>query len=234
MRLDKFLCDHTQLTRSLATKAIRSSRVTVNYSKAKSGSIKVLPDTDTIQLDNQTIQIEAPHRYYMMNKPKGVVCANDDAEHPLVFDLMQNELNVQKFHTVGRLDKDTTGLLLITDDGQWSHFITSPRHHQPKTYRTKLAEPLVKDAEEKIKQGIVLKDDIKPTLPGELKRITDVEILLTINEGRYHQVKRMMAALGNRVIELHRESIGNVTLDVKLAEGEYRQLTQTEVDALKK
>ena len=233
MRLDKFLCDNTELSRSMATKAIRSGRVFVNQTKAKSGSLKIQVDKDVIVLDGEPIEPQAAFRYFMMNKPKGVVCANDDAEHPLVFDLLESAHQLKGIHTVGRLDKDTTGLLLMTNDGQWSHFITSPKHHQAKTYRVWLAEPLCASAESQVEQGILLKDDTKPTLPGKLQRITDTEVLLTINEGRYHQVKRMMAAMGNRVIDLHREQIGSLLLDQSLKLGDYRELTTAEIASLK-
>lgn len=234
MRLDKYICDNTSLTRSLATKAIKSGRIKVNHKKAKSGSDKIQPDCDSVFFDGQVIQPQPHNRYYMMHKPEGVVCANSDGAHALVFDLMSQELNADKLHTVGRLDKDTTGLLLITDDGQWSHQITSPKHHQQKVYRAWLAEPLIKHAEQQVKQGILLKDELKPTLPAQLERISDTQVLLTINEGRYHQVKRMFAAMGNRVVKLHRHSIGGVTLDAQLAPGEYRMLSDDEVQALSK
>jgi len=234
MRLDKFLCDNTELSRSMTTKVIRSGRVFVNQTKAKSGSLKIQADKDVIVLDGEPIEPQAAFRYFMMNKPKGVVCANDDAEHPLVFDLLESAHQLKGIHTVGRLDKDTTGLLLMTNDGQWSHFITSPKHHQAKTYRAWLAEPLCDGAEAQIEQGLMLKDEAKPTLPGQLERITDSEVLLTIHEGRYHQVKRMMAALGNRVMELHREVIGSIQLDPSLKPGQYRELTQDEVKQLSK
>lgn len=234
MRLDKYICDNTSLTRSLATKAIKSGRIKVNHKKAKSGSDKIQPDCDSVFFDGQVIQPQPHNRYYMMHKPEGVVCANSDGAHALVFDLMFQELNADKLHTVGRLDKDTTGLLLITDDGQWSHQITSPKHHQQKVYRAWLAEPLIKHAEQQVEQGILLKDELKPTLPAQLERISDTQVLLTINEGRYHQVKRMFAAMGNRVVKLHRHSIGGVTLDAQLAPGEYRMLSDDEVQALSK
>lgn len=234
MRLDKYICDNTSLTRSLATKAIKSGRIKVNHKKAKSGSDKIQPDTDTVFFDGQLIQSQPENRYYMMHKPEGVVCANSDGDHGLVFDLMSGEINLSKLHTVGRLDKDTTGLLLLTDDGQWSHQITSPKHHQEKVYRAFLAEPLIADAEQRVEQGILLKDEIKPTLPAKLERITDSEVLIRINEGRYHQVKRMFAAMGNRVVKLHRESIGDVILDPQLTPGEYRLLSHEEVQSLSK
>jgi 16S rRNA pseudouridine516 synthase len=229
MRLDKYICDNTPLTRSLATKAIKSGRIKVNHKKAKSGSEKIQPDVDIVHFDGQPIQSQPQSRYFMMHKPQGVVCANIDGDHSLVFDLMNDELNVNKLHTVGRLDKDTSGLLLITDDGQWSHQITSPKHHQEKAYRAWLVEPLIPSAEQQVIDGILLKDEVKPTLPAKLERTSDTEVLLTISEGRYHQVKRMFAAMGNRVVRLHRESIGALTLDPRLSPGEYRALTEEEV-----
>lgn len=232
MRLDKYISDNTSLTRSLAGKVIKSGRVKVNNKKAKSGSEQVNPKEDHVLLDGESVQSQPQNRYFLMNKPQGVVCANSDGEHRLVFDLMSDELNVHKLHTVGRLDKDTTGLLLITDDGQWSHQITSPKHHQAKTYRAWLAEPLIPNAEQHVMEGIQLKDDIKPTLPAKLERITDTEVLLTIQEGRYHQVKRMFAAMGNRVVRLHREAIGPLSLEDDLAAGEYRALTNEEIEML--
>ncbi|MGR6873577.1 pseudouridine synthase [Pseudomonas sp. HK3] len=232
MRLDKYICDNTTLTRSLATKAIKSGRIKVNGTKPKSGSQKIQLGVDHVLFDRQEVKPQPLTRYFMMNKPEGVVCANSDGDHGLVFDLMSSEINVNKLHTVGRLDKDTTGLLLVTDDGQWSHQITSPKHHKPKTYRTWLIAPLVDNAEQQVKDGILLKDEVKPTLPATLQRINDNEVLLTISEGRYHQVKRMFAALGNRVVRLHRESIGTLKLDSNLAPGEYRALTEAEVSDL--
>ncbi|GAA6133983.1 16S rRNA pseudouridine(516) synthase RsuA [Oceaniserpentilla sp. 4NH20-0058] len=232
MRLDKYLSDHTDLTRSLASKSIRQGRVSVNRIKAKSGAQKIHPLSDHIQLNGEAIAAQLANRYFMMNKPQGLVCANSDGDHPLVFDVMHAEHNLQKLHTVGRLDKDTTGLLLITDDGHWSHCITSPKHHQAKTYRARLAEPLIAEAEQLFSQGVTLKDDVKPTLPAQLERISEQEVLLTIHEGRYHQVKRMFAALGNRVETLHRHSIGSITLDSDLLPGHYRALSEQEVQAL--
>ncbi|MAS26252.1 MAG: 16S rRNA pseudouridine(516) synthase RsuA [Oceanospirillaceae bacterium] len=231
MRLDKFLADTTDLTRSLATKAVKSGRVLVNGSKPKSASAKV-SDSDEVTLDGEVLTLLSGFRYFVMNKPVGYVCTHRDSTHPLVFDLLDGVVNRMDLHTVGRLDMDTTGLLLITDDGQWSHHLTSPRHHQPKIYRVWLAEPLREDAEAKLEKGIVLEDDPEPTKPAQLERISDREVLLTIHEGRYHQVKRMFAALGNLVEKLHREQMGNMTLPADLKEGEYRPLTEDEVQLM--
>lgn len=234
MRLDKYVCECTQLTRSLATQALRSKRVNVNGRVVKSGSTKIAIATDIVMLDDQTLVLHEGFRYYMMHKPPAMVCANTDFDHPIVFDIMYDEPAINKLHTVGRLDLDTTGLLLITDDGKWSHFITSPKHHKPKTYRAWLAEPLIDTAEKQFENGITLRGEKDPTQPATLERISDTEVLVTLNEGKYHQVKRMFAALGNHVEGLHREKIGDVALDEDLNEGEYRELSPDEVSSLAK
>lgn len=234
MRLDKYLCECTDLSRSLATRALKNKRVQVNDEIVKSGALQIEVGQDRVVLDDEPLILHTGFRYYMMHKPSGVVCANTDHDHPIVFDLLYNEPAMHKLHTVGRLDLDTTGLLLLTDDGKWSHFITSPKHHQPKTYRVWLAEPLSNDAEARFSSGILLKNEKRPTLPAALERISDTEVLITLEEGKYHQVKRMFAALGNHVDGLHREKIGTLQLDENLGEGEYRELTEEEILSLAK
>lgn len=232
LRLDKFLTSTTDLTRSLAAKAIKQKRVSVNGELAKSAAQKVTPE-DNIRLDNEPLLLELGFRYYLLNKPAGFVCANSDSLHPLVFDLLTEEINKQQLHTVGRLDLDTTGLLLITDNGQFSHHLTSPRRKVAKVYRAWLAEPLITEAEEQLAKGIILDDDPKPTLPASLERISEREVLITVYEGRYHQVKRMFAALGNAVEKLHREQLGALKLDEQaLPQGKYRPLKTAEVELL--
>lgn len=234
MRLDKYICECTQLTRSLATQALRNKLVSVNGVTVKSGSTKVAVGKDSITLEGQDLVLHTGYRYYMMHKPAGMVCANTDFDHPIIFDIMYDEPAINKLHTVGRLDLDTTGLLLITDDGKWSHFITSPKHHKPKTYRAWLAEPLIDTAENQFQEGILLRGEKDLTQPATLERISDTEVLVTLNEGKYHQVKRMFAALGNHVEGLHREKIGDVFLGDDLDEGEYRELSPEEVISLAK
>ena len=152
----------------------------------------------------------------------------DDPEHPIVFTLLDEPL-VERLHTVGRLDLDTTGLLLLTDDGQWSHRISSPKHHVAKTYRVWTADPIPQSAIAQFAEGVMLRNEKNATLPAELEIVSETEALLTIHEGRYHQVKRMFAAIGNKVEKLHREQIGSFKLGADLAEGEYRYLTPEEV-----
>ena len=134
-----------------------------------------------------------------------------------------------KLHAAGRLDIDTTGLVLMTDDGQWSHRITSPRHHCEKTYLVELENPLEEGVAEQFAKGVQLHNEKDLTKPAVLEVITPTEVRLTISEGRYHQVKRMFAAVGNHVVGLHRERIGDITLDASLEPGEYRPLTEDEI-----
>jgi len=169
--------------------------------------------------------------YLMLHKPCGLISATRDGSQATVLSLLPPELAV-RVHPVGRLDKDTSGLLLLTDDGAWSHRLTSPRHACPKVYRAELAEPLVADAEQRLASGLVLRGEDRPTRPAQLERLGPVRARLTVTEGRYHLVRRMFAALDNRVLALHRESIGGLVLDPALAPGQWRALTPIEVDGV--
>lgn len=228
MRLDKFICDCTGLTRSQAGKLIRQGLVTVNQQLCKQPATQVAT-TDQVTLEEEELQIIGL-RYFVMNKPAGYVCSTDDPDHNTVFALMDEPL-LERLHTVGRLDLDTTGILLITDDGQWSHRISSPKHECAKTYRAFLADPVAESAIAQFAEGVMLRGEKLPTKPAELVIVTPTECLLTIHEGRYHQVKRMFAAIGNKVEQLHREQIGYLMLGDDLAEGEYRELTAEEIAA---
>ena len=226
MRLDKFISSCTGLTRSQATKVIRQGRVGVNGEPCKQGATQLKADA-VVTLDDEPLALIGP-RYLVLHKPAGYVCSSDDPEHPTVMMLL-DEPALESLNPVGRLDLDTTGLLLITDDGQWLHRITSPKHHVAKTYRVWLADPIPADAAAQFAEGVLLRGEKDPTLPAELEVIAEREALLTIHEGRYHQVKRMFAAVGNKVVRLHREKIGDFQLPDDLAEGEYRQLTNNEM-----
>ncbi|WP_348731210.1 16S rRNA pseudouridine(516) synthase RsuA [Rheinheimera texasensis] len=226
MRLDKFVCDCTGLTRSQAGKLIRQGEILLNGLLCKQPAQQI-KDSDVVLLDDEPLRLTGP-RYILLHKPAGYVCSTDDPDHNTVFVLL-DEPNPDKLHTVGRLDLDTTGLLLITDDGQWSHKISSPKHECAKTYRAWLADPVEDSAIAQFAEGVMLRGEKTLTKPAQLEIISPTECLLTIHEGRYHQVKRMFAALGNKVIRLHRERVGPLTLDSSLAEGEYRQLTAEEI-----
>ena len=169
----------------------------------------------------------------MLNKPQGYVCSNDDGDYPNIYQFFDYPLT-GKLHSAGRLDVDTTGLVLLTDDGQWSHRITSPKHHCEKTYLVTLADPVETHYAQACTEGILLRGEKTPTKPAKLEILDDYNVNLTLSEGRYHQVKRMFAALGNKVIGLHRWKIGDVVLDESLQEGEFRPLTPEEIENLVK
>lgn len=230
MRLDKFIAENTGLTRSQATKALKQGSVKVNQEIIKSGAFKV-SEADQITFEDTLLPWPQTLVYFMFHKPAGVVCAHDDGNYPSVFEFFEPPY-AQKLHSAGRLDADTTGLVLLTTDGQWSHRITSPKHHCPKTYLVTLADPIEANYQTRLAEGILLRGEKEPTLPAELTIIDDYNLNLTINEGRYHQVKRMFAALGNKVVALHRWKIGKLELDESLEEGEYRALTAEEVAGL--
>ena len=232
MRLDKFIAEQTGLTRSQAAKALKSGVVSVNEEIEKSGARKVSAE-DAIRYEGEFLEWLEGGQYFMLYKPQGYVCSHDDGEYPTVFQFFDYPL-MNKLHTAGRLDVDTTGLVLLTDDGQWSHRITSPKHHCEKTYLVTLADPVEAFYAQQLAEGILLRGEKEPCLPAKMEILDDYNVNLTISEGRYHQVKRMFAALGNKVVGLHRWKIGDVVLDESLEEGEYRPLTQNEIENLVK
>lgn len=229
MRLDKFLSQNSDSSRSLIQQAIKAGRVSVNDVIAKKGDQKLLGD-EIITLDGK--QVEAfQTRYLMLHKPLGYVCANSDSDYPVVVDLIRLP-RWQELQIVGRLDIDTTGLVLLTDDGQWNHRITSPRHECDKVYRVTTADPISAETAALFAAGVQLHSEKSLTRPAQLELISNHEARLKIHEGKYHQVKRMFAAAGNLVVALHRESIGSIQLDPALAPGEYRALTADEIKSV--
>lgn len=227
MRLDKFLSQQLGVSRALVLRELRNKRVTVDDEIVKTGAMKISPE-QRVEFDGNVLdQITGP-RYFMLNKPQGYVCSTDDPDHPTVLYFLEEPV-AYKLHAAGRLDIDTTGLVLMTDDGQWSHRITSPRHHCEKTYLVTLEHPLADDTAAQFEAGVQLHNEDSLTKPAQLEKIEDCLVRLTLSEGRYHQVKRMFAAVGNRVIALHRERIGEIVMDEDLEPGQYRPLTEQEV-----
>ena len=228
MRLDRYLHLSTGLSRSRAKRLLREQRATVDGETVRDAAFQV-PAGAVVAIDGTVLDLPGPG-YYMLNKPAGVVCATRDRNQRTVLDLLPPEV-AEGLTIAGRLDIDATGLVLLSADGQWVHRVTSPRHKQPKVYRVALAEPLAADAERRLERGIFLKGENRRTLPAALERLAPDEARITLVEGRYHQVKRMFAALGNRVTALHRERIGPLVLDPGLAPGEFRRLTDGEIAA---
>ncbi len=225
MRLDKFICKSTELTRTEAKKLLKTGEVKVNGEVIKNGAVQV-HENNVITIDEQRLTARSS-RYIMLHKPADTICSNVDEIYPSVL----HYLDVDKafdLHIAGRLDADTTGLVLITDDGRWSHNVISPKKDCEKIYRVWLRDPLKPDTSDKFAQGVQLQGEKSLTKPAKLKMVANKEVLLTITEGKYHQVKRMFAAVGNKVVGLHREQIGQVKL-TGLAIGEWRYLTEDEI-----
>lgn len=228
-RIDKIIASQGKYSRSEVKKLVKAGLVTLNGERVRSCDQKCDADTDSIVVDGERLDYKK-HIYIMLNKPKGVISATQDTNQPTVLDLVPNELKRQGLFPAGRLDGDTTGFVLITDDGDFAHRILSPKNHIMKTYHASLSSPLTQQDIEKFKQGLVLGDGTK-CLEAEVS-VLDGEsnvAQISICEGKYHQVKRMFASLGNKVIELKRIKMGGLFLDEKLEEGQCRELTEKEL-----
>ncbi len=234
MRLDKYLAEMSVGTRSEVKKIIKTGRVFVNDIAAEKPECKVNPGIDMICVDGQAIEY-FKYKYYMLNKPQGVVSATTDREHPTVISLITQSKRRDLF-PVGRLDIDTEGLLLITNDGDLSHRLLSPKKHVDKTYLVRTKGIVNADDVRILEQGVDIGDE-KPTLPARVCNLIvleegQTELELTIQEGRYHQVKRMLEHVGKPVIYLKRISMGPLRLDPDLPIGESRSLTSEEIAQL--
>ncbi|RKF20351.1 pseudouridine synthase [Alginatibacterium sediminis] len=227
MRLDKYICKSSEYSLSQACDLIESQRVLVNGELATKASLQV-HKTNQVTLDDLVLQ-PRPFRYYLLNKPAGMICSNVDENYPSVLKLLDVE-RVDELHIAGRLDADTTGLVLVTDDGHWSFNLTSPKNGCEKTYQVGLSRDLCKNAAKRFQEGLMLQGETKLTLPAKLVVLGPRKVELTLTEGRFHQVKRMFAAIGNRVQTLHRQQIGNLQCDV--GERASRSLSSSEVRAL--
>ena len=239
MRLDKFICKSTELTRTEAKKMLKSGEVRVNGEVAKNAAMQV-HENNSITIDGQELTARGS-RYYILHKVVDSICSNVDEVYPSVLNFIEVD-KAFDLHIAGRLDADTTGLVLITDDGRWSHNVISPKKQCQKTYRVWLRSEIdddkLADLITRFEQGLQLQGEDSLTRPAVLVRVAQEnlvdeasyrsEVLLTITEGKYHQVKRMFAAVGNRVVGLHREQIGEITLG-DLAPGEWRELTEDEI-----
>ncbi len=229
-RLDKLLSGSGTVSRSEAKALIRAGRVTVNGAAAVRGEDKYDPDSDVVCIDGAPISCAAK-RYLMLYKPGGVLSATEDSRQKTVLDLLPESLRRQGLFPVGRLDKDTTGLLLLTNDGDFAHRVISPKKHVPKLYRASTDLPLDESDVTAFADGITLSDG-KKCLSARLELLGPCLAQVSIYEGKYHQVKRMFAARGKHVTSLHRAQIGALRLDERLRPGEFRELTATELAAV--
>lgn len=230
MRLDKFLCDTAGLTRTEAKNAVKKGQIAVNGQVQKAADFKVKENTDTVTFQGRPLSYAAFH-YYILHKPAGVITATEDKKESTVMDILREE-KVKNLFPVGRLDKDTEGLLLITDDGELAHNLLSPKKHVDKEYLVKVRDSISEDDCRKLSEGMDIGDE-KPTAPAKVERVAEKEILLTIREGRFHQVKRMLQAVGNEVLYLKRLSMGSLRLPKDLEKGAYRPLSEEEIYKIK-
>lgn len=232
LRLDKYLADMGCGTRSQVKREIAKGEVLVNGQTVKRPEYKTDTEKDRIEYKGYPVSY-TEYEYYMLNKPAGVVSATEDPREKTVLDLIDAKQRKDLF-PVGRLDKDTEGLLLITNDGVLSHNLLSPRKHVDKIYYARVEGVVTDEDAVLFRSGLDIGDE-KPTLPAELTIMHSAsisEILLTIREGRFHQVKRMFEAVGKKVVYLKRMKMGSLSLDENLKPGEYRKLTEKEVHDL--
>lgn len=229
MRLDKFLANMGVGTRSEVKQLLKKGSVKVNQNIVKLPKLHVNPNSDEIMVNDEVVSY-IDKVYIMLNKPKGYILATEDELHPTIIDLIPEYAHLNIF-PVGRLDKDTEGLLLVTNDGQFNHEVMNPNKHVSKTYEVYSKHPITQFDIDKFKSGIELSDGkLKPAI---LKKVDDYVSHVTIYEGKYHQVKRMFHSIENEVLELKRIKIAQLELDHNLDLGSYRLLTQIDFDNLK-
>ncbi len=230
MRLDRFLAQHTQHGRRGIRPMLAAGRVSVDGIVEKDTQREVGEFTQ-VSLDGEILR-HTKAIYLMMHKPAGYLSATIDAQHPTVIELIDKDHIPEKLHIAGRLDRATTGLLILTNDGKWSRLLTEPKEGVPKVYQVETADPITPETHSLFQQGIYFAYEDLTTQPAKLEILDPAQshqCRLTIYEGRYHQVKRMFHAAGNRVTALHRISVGAITLDADLKLGEYRTLTESEI-----
>ena len=235
MRLDKYLVACTVGSRTEVKNFLKAGRVTVNGKKEKSAKLQINEETDEICFDGQKLDYEE-FVYYMMNKPQGVISATEDPKHKTVLDLLDDYARAKEVFPVGRLDIDTHGLLLLTNDGKLAHALLSPKRHVDKTYLAQVDGIMTDEDIETFAKGIPLKDFTCQPARLELVSIdpekNQSQIRVTIAEGKFHQVKRMVAYCGKEVVNLKRLTMGTLTLDENLKRGEWRRLTKEELEGL--
>ena len=230
MRLDRFLSNLPHYSRADARLLLANGHVRVDGETVRDPRHEVR-EFSRIELDEALLQAGKPARYFMFNKPPGVVSATQHDEHRTVLDLL-DEPDKHDLHIGGRLDLNTSGLLIITNDGLWSRRLTEPRSRLGKVYRVNTEQPITPEYIEVFARGLYFAYEDLTTLPAELQILSSHEALLTLHEGRYHQVKRMFGHFQNKVTGLHRERMGPLHLDPALQPGEYRALHADEIGVI--
>ena len=227
MRLDRLISNHPQYSHRAARQLIACGRVQVNGEIVRDTQA-VVDRFAAVSIDSIPLRSGYPSLYLMLHKPMGYLSATSDPAHPTVLDLIDSALH-ERLHIGGRLDRNSSGLLLLTNDGLWSRRLTEPRIKIPKVYHVTTAEPIAAIAAERFASGIHFAFEGLTTSPAQLQLLAADMARVTIYEGRYHQIKRMFHAVGNRVVSLHRERMGDIILDPELAPGDYRLLTRSEI-----
>ena len=231
MRIDRVLSDMGIASRKESAAVARRGGVTVNGTVIKDSAKHIDPERDALCYLGRRI-VWRPFTYVMLNKPEGYVSATEDRSLPCVVELLPDELRRLDLFPVGRLDRDTVGLMLLTNDGALGHDLLSPRHHVKKQYRFSCAEPLCPDAEQRFLDGIVLADAERCKSAELLADGDRMGGVITLTEGKYHQIKRMLGAIDNRIITLERIRFANLTLSEGMERGEWRHLTKEEIEML--
>ncbi len=227
MRVDRFLSNLPRFNRQQVRLLLAERRVSVD-GMAVSNPHHEVREFSRVCVDDEEMQAGKPARYFMLHKPKGCVSATADPQHPTVLDLL-DEMDKDELHIAGRLDFNTTGLMLITNDGQWSRRLTQPTTKLPKIYLVETQEPIGPEYATTFAAGLYFAFEDLTTRPAVLDVLGPTTARLSIVEGRYHQVKRMFGHFNNKVIALHRERMGPLVLDAELAPGQYRALTDEEI-----
>lgn len=226
MRLDRFICKHTEYSQKAARYLVAAGKVSVAGVVVTDGRSEV-SQFCTVALEGELLQQCQPH-YLMLHKPAGYLSATCDPVHQTVMELVPARLR-ELLHIGGRLDLQSSGLLILTNDGLWSRQLTAPEQKVAKVYRLETLWPISEQAADVFAEGVRLEPEGIITQPAQLELLGPCEARLTIYEGRYHQVKRMFQQVDNMVISLHREAMGAIALDAALAVGEYRALTADEI-----
>lgn len=233
MRIDKFLSNMGIASRTESSKAARQGGIFVNGVAVKKADVHIDPEKDIITYCGRKIEYRK-YTYILMNKPDGVVSATEDGRDKTVIDLLPEELQKLNLFPCGRLDKHTLGLVMLTDDGDLAHRLLSPKHHVKKKYRFESKFPLTDEEIEYLEKGATLEDGYV-TKPSRIELFEDKKSgYITLTEGKYHQIKRMLESVNNKITYLERITFGPLALDEKLARGEWRFLTQNEIDELEK
>ena len=229
MRIDKFLSDMGVATRKEAKDAAKRGGVLVNGAPVKDTSAHIDPSADTVSYLGREVGY-SQFVYVMLNKPEGYVSATDDKSLPYVTELLSDELRRRELFPVGRLDRDTVGMMILTDDGKLAHNLLSPKHHAEKVYRFRCEKPVERTDE--LEAGVHIEGGYQ-TKPCKVKVLSEYEAEITLTEGKYHQIKQMLHAVGNKVVYLERISFADIPLDPTLERGEWRMLTDKEIELLR-